>query len=196
VWESNPPLRLERAVSLADRRTSHRVGRGALESPSAGLQPAAGPSQLPAHSAIPTKRPGVFVTPGLRLRTSDLRGRASRPQGIEREQARRMIGGLLRFLATQDVTQPPGEHERPRCNGCLRPTRRMAELTARPVVFHPYRRGSPGGCSRDSEEILGAPLKRYSSWRRAIGDRSSTSLRYTNGSRPASLIGLHRASGR
>ena len=29
VWESNPPLRLERAESLADRRTSHRVGRGA-----------------------------------------------------------------------------------------------------------------------------------------------------------------------
>src|SRR3954452_24447663 len=58
--ESNPPLRLERAVSLADRRTSHRVGRGALESPSAGLQPAARLSQLPAHSAIPTKRPGVL----------------------------------------------------------------------------------------------------------------------------------------
>src|SRR5262249_38370124 len=65
VWESNPPPRLERAVSSTDRRTSHRVGRGALESPSAGLQPAAGPSQLPAHQ---TKRPGVFVTPGPRLR--------------------------------------------------------------------------------------------------------------------------------
>ncbi len=52
VWESNPPLRLERAVSLADRRTGRllRVGRGALESPSAGLQPAARPSQLPTHS--------------------------------------------------------------------------------------------------------------------------------------------------
>ena len=39
VWESNPPLRLERAVSLADRRTGQLpgVGRGALESPSAGL---------------------------------------------------------------------------------------------------------------------------------------------------------------
>src|SRR5947209_7453394 len=59
VWESNPPLRLEKGVSLADRRTSHRVGRGALESPSAGLQPAAGPSQLPTRFAVPTKRPGV-----------------------------------------------------------------------------------------------------------------------------------------
>jgi hypothetical protein len=60
VWESNPPLRLERAVSSADRRTSHRVGRGALESPSAGLQPAAGPSQLPTRFAVSTKRPGVL----------------------------------------------------------------------------------------------------------------------------------------
>ena len=60
MWESNPPLRLERAVSLADRRASHRVGRGALESPSAGLQPAAGPSQLPTRFAVPTKRPGVL----------------------------------------------------------------------------------------------------------------------------------------
>ena len=58
--ESNPPLQLEGLISLADRRTSHRVGRGALESPSAGLQPAAGPSQLPAHSAVPTRRPGVL----------------------------------------------------------------------------------------------------------------------------------------
>ena len=72
VWESNPPLRHERAVSLAGRRTGQRpgVGRGALESPSAGLQPAARPSQLPTRSVVPTKtkRPGVFVTPGLRLR--------------------------------------------------------------------------------------------------------------------------------
>jgi hypothetical protein len=54
VWESNPPLRLERAVSWADRRTSRSrgVGRGALESPSAGLQPAARPSQLPARSEV------------------------------------------------------------------------------------------------------------------------------------------------
>src|SRR4051812_41374846 len=145
VWESNPPLRLERAVSSADRRTSHRVGRGGLESPSAGLQPAAGPSQLPTRSAVPTKRPDVVVTPGLRLHARDVRGRASRPQGIERERARRLLGGSLRFLATQDVTRTPGEHGRPRCNGCLRPTRRVTELTARPVVFHPYRRGTPGG---------------------------------------------------
>ena len=91
VWESNPPLRLERAVSLADRRTGQllRVGRGALESPSAGLQPAARPSQLPTRSAATTKRPGVFVTPGLRLHTRDVCGRASRPQGIERERVRR-----------------------------------------------------------------------------------------------------------
>jgi hypothetical protein len=115
VWESNPPLRLERAVSCANRRTSRlpRVGRGALESPSAGLQPAARPSQLPTHSAVLTKRPGVFVTPGLRLRTSDVCGRVSRPQWIEPERARRRIGGSLRFLATQAVTWTLGEHGRP-----------------------------------------------------------------------------------
>ena len=78
------------------------------------------------------KRPGVFVTPGLRLRARDVRGRASRPQGIEPERARRWIGGSLRFLATQDVTRTPGEHGRPRCKGCLRPTRLGADLTARP----------------------------------------------------------------
>ena len=167
MWESNPTLRLERAVSSADRRTSHRVGRGALESPSAGLQPAAGPSQLPTHSAIPTKRPGVVVTPGLRLRARGVRGRASRPQGIERERARRLAGGSLRFQTTQGVTRTPGEHGRPRCNRCLRPTRRATELTARPVVLHPYRRGTPAGCSRDSEENLGSPLRRHSSWRRS-----------------------------
>ena len=33
-----------------------RVGRGALESPSAGLQPAAGPSQLPARSCGPNEK--------------------------------------------------------------------------------------------------------------------------------------------
>ncbi len=125
VWESNPPLRLERAVSLAGRRTSQlpRVGWGALESPSAGLQPAARPSQLPTHSAFPMKRPGVLVTPGLRLHTRDVCGRASRPQGIESERARRRIGGSLRFLTTQGVTRTPGEHGRPQRNRCLRPTR-------------------------------------------------------------------------
>src|SRR4051794_30487328 len=57
------------------------------------------------HSAVPTKtkRPGVFVTPGLRLRKRNVCGRASRPQGIETERVRRRIGGSLRFLATQDV---------------------------------------------------------------------------------------------
>ena len=119
---------------VADRRTSQLpgVGRGALESPSAGLQPAARPSQLPTHSAVPTKRPGVFVTPGLRLHARDVCGRASRPQGIEPERARRRIGGSLRFLATQGVTRTPGEHGRPQCNGCLRPTRLGTDLTARP----------------------------------------------------------------
>jgi hypothetical protein len=69
------------------------------------------------------KRPGVLVTPGLRLRTRDVCGRASRPQGIELERARRQIGGSLRFLTTQGVTRTPGEHERPQRNRCLRPTR-------------------------------------------------------------------------
>ena len=91
-------------------------------------------SYRPFHSAVPTKtkRPGVFVTPGLRLRTRDVCGRASRPQGIEPERVRRRIGGSLRFLATQDVTRTPGEHERPQCKGYLRPTRLGADLTARP----------------------------------------------------------------
>ena len=119
---------------MADRRTSQHpgVGRGALESPSAGLQPAAKPSQLPTHCPIPTKKPGVFVTPGLRLHARGVRGRASRPQGIERERTRRRSGGSLRFLATQDVTRTSGKHERPRCKGCLGPTRLGADLTARP----------------------------------------------------------------
>ena len=81
--------------------------------------------------ADPTKRPGVFVTPGPRLRARDVRGRASRPQGVERERARRLLGGSLRFLTTQDVTRTPGEHGRPRCDGCLRPTR-WTGLAARP----------------------------------------------------------------
>ena len=138
-----------------DERAIHRVGRGALESPSAGLQPAAGPSQLPTRSVLPTKRPGVFVTPGLRLHTRDVRGRASRPQGIERERARRLRGGTLRFSATQDVTQTSGEHGRPRCKRCLRPTRLGAGLTAQPTVLYPFRRRTPQGRSRDSGGILG-----------------------------------------
>jgi hypothetical protein len=110
VWESNPPLRLERAVSCADRRTSQRpgVGRGTLESPSARLQSAAGPSQRPMHSVLHRK------------------GLVSSPQGIERERARRRIGGWLRFLATQCITRTPGKHGRPQCKGCLRPTRLAA----------------------------------------------------------------------
>jgi len=35
-------------------------------------------------------------------------------------------------LTTLDGTRTPGEHERPRCKGCLRPTRLGADLTARP----------------------------------------------------------------
>jgi hypothetical protein len=83
-----------------------------------------------------------------------VRGRASRPQGIERERARRLTGGSLCFHTTRGVTRTLNEHGRPRCRGCLRPTRRATELTARPVVLHPYRRGTPGGCSRNFEEIL------------------------------------------
>jgi PIN domain nuclease of toxin-antitoxin system len=71
-----------------------------------------------------------------------------------------LTGGSLRFQTTQGVTRTPGEHGRPRCDGCLRPTRRATGLTARPVVLHPYRRGTPGGCSRDFEEILGSPARR------------------------------------
>ena len=90
------------------------------------------------------KGPVSCVTPGLRHRTRDVRGRASRPQGIERERARRLTGGSLRFHTAQGVTRTPGEHGRPRCKECLRPTRRVTALTARPVVLHPYRRGTPG----------------------------------------------------
>ena len=155
VWESNPPLRLERAVSCADRRTSQRpgVGRGALESPSAGLQPAARPSQLPTHSAVPTKRPGVFVTPGLRLHARDVYGRASRPQRIEPERARRRIGGSLGFLATQDVRRTTGEHERPQCRG-ISGRLDSGRHHGPPVVLYPYRRVTPEGCSRDFEERI------------------------------------------
>jgi hypothetical protein len=50
------------------------------------------------------KRPGVVVTPGLRLHTRDVRGRVLCPQGIEGQRARRRIGESLRFLATPDLT--------------------------------------------------------------------------------------------
>ena len=125
MWESNPPLRLERAVSSADRRTGQRQewagGRSNPRLPGFN-RPLDRLSYRPVL-ADPTKRPGVFVTPGPRLRARDVRGRASRPQGVERERARRLLGGSLRFLTTQDVTRTPGEHGRPRCDGCLRPTR-------------------------------------------------------------------------
>src|SRR5207244_9511673 len=129
---------------IDERASFYRVGRGALESPSAGLQPAARPSQLPTRSVIPTKKPGVFVTLGLRLHARDVLGQVSRPQGIEPERVRRRIGGSLRFLATQDVTRTPGKHERPRCKGCLRPTRRYRPRGS-PVVLYHYRRGTPEG---------------------------------------------------
>ena len=96
-----------------DERAIER-GRRTLESPSAGLQPAAGPFQRPTRSADETKRPGVVVTPGLRLRARDVRGQASRPQGIERERARRLFGGSLRFLTTESETWITSEHGRPR----------------------------------------------------------------------------------
>ena len=57
------------------------------------------------------KRPGVVVTPGLRLHARDVRGRASRPQGVERARARRRIDESLRFLPTQGWTQTLGEHD-------------------------------------------------------------------------------------
>jgi hypothetical protein len=100
-----------------EERAIQRVGRGALESPSAGLQPAASPSQLPTRFAIPTKRPGVFVTPGQRLRARDVHVRTSRPQGIEPERGRRRVGKSLRSSALQDGTRTPGDHGRPRCRG-------------------------------------------------------------------------------
>jgi hypothetical protein len=55
-------------------------------------------------TTVPTKRPGIFVTPGLRLHARDVLGQVSRPQGIEPERARQFIGESLRFLATQDAT--------------------------------------------------------------------------------------------
>ena len=70
VGESNPCLRIESPPSWATRRTGHvvrvrraQVGRGALESPSAALQTAAIPSQLPAQR----KKPGVASDTGLLL---------------------------------------------------------------------------------------------------------------------------------
>ena len=62
VWELNPSLRLERAVSCSDRRTGHVVSLcartfhavdwEALESSSPGLQPGARPSQLPVRLVV------------------------------------------------------------------------------------------------------------------------------------------------
>jgi hypothetical protein len=76
----------------------------------------------------------------------------SRPQGIERERVGRTFGGSLRFLATQELTRTPDEHGQPRCNEYLRPTRFIStrgQPHGLPVVLYPYRRGTPGGCSRD-----------------------------------------------
>ena len=100
------------------------------------------------------KRPGVFVTPGLRLHARGVRGRASRPQGIERARTRRLFGGSLRSVTTQDVTRTTGEHGRPRCKRCLGPNRLGAGLGAWPVVLYSFRRRTPRGCSRDSGGLL------------------------------------------
>ena len=77
VWESNPSLRVERAVPCADRRTGHvmslwartfhAVDREALESSSPALQAGARPSQLPVRVSCwmnPRQKPDVAVTPG------------------------------------------------------------------------------------------------------------------------------------
>ena len=84
--------------------------------------------------AVPTKKARCVRHTGPETPREDVRGRASSPQGIERERARRGIGELLRFFTTQDVTRTPREHVRPRCKGCLRPTRLGADLAARPVL--------------------------------------------------------------
>ena len=109
VWESNPPLRLERAVSSADRRTGQRrgVGRVALESTSAALQAAATPSQLPAH---PTKRPGCLMTPGPGRTVEVASAGASQAQRMDGQRIRRLTGETTRSRSLTGVTGPHGKH--------------------------------------------------------------------------------------
>ena len=98
------------------------------------------------------KRPGVFVTPGLRLHARDVRGRASRPQGIEARAGSptdRRIASLLGnpgcdadsrqtwTTSVQVVSQADSTRGQPHGS---------------PVVLYPYRRGTPGGCSRNFEK--------------------------------------------
>jgi hypothetical protein len=89
VWESNPSLRLERAVSFADRRTGRfvfclrahqqrKAGREALESSIPDLQSGALPSKLPAQILLP--------------------GRPLRPAGKPKEKARRLSDTGPRWL--------------------------------------------------------------------------------------------------
>ena len=88
-----------------DRRTGQlRVGRGALESPSAGLQPAATPSQLPALQE--KARLSRDTGPGepSRLRRPGVRGEAER-RGSE---FRRLTGETTRSGRAFEVTGPPG----------------------------------------------------------------------------------------
>lgn len=84
VWDSNPPLRLERAESSANRRTSRNgarnacaarrqnlsaVDREALESSSPGFQPGAwtisATDPFQGEHKKPTKKARRQVTPGL-----------------------------------------------------------------------------------------------------------------------------------
>ena len=96
------------------------------------------------------KGPSVLRHTGPETPREGVRGRASRPQGIERARTRRLLGGSLRFVTTKDVTRTTGEHGRPRCERCLGPNRLGAGLGAWPVVLYSFRRRTPRGCSRDS----------------------------------------------
>ncbi len=105
------------------------------------------------------KRPGVLRHTGPETPREGVRGRASRPQGIERERARRMTGGTLRFLTTQGVTRTPDEHGRPRCDRCLRPTRLGAGLGAGHRVV-PLQTRPPDRMFARSRRIIAARLVR------------------------------------
>jgi hypothetical protein len=90
---------------IDERANFAGVGRGALESPSAGLQPAARPSQLPAH---PTKRPGCLVTPGPGRTVEVASAGASQAQRMDGQRIRRLTGETTLSRAIFEVTGPPG----------------------------------------------------------------------------------------
>ena len=127
-----------------DERADFRVGRGALESPSAGLQPAARPSQLPTRSAVPTKKARCLASHRARdsargcpwpgVTSARDRARASSPRNRRNASLRYNPGGdadsgQTWTTSVRSMSQADSTRGRP-CGPA--------------TALYPYRRGSPG----------------------------------------------------